>query len=108
MLEWLGMLFYTREAAWTADDRRMMTAATTHHLVRAGALLALIAALLVTAYLIREKLRGETLLSNALIADFRKLAVMLPELDNRRDALARDSKRSRPPRPPRAGIAKWP
>ena len=32
MLEWLGILFYTRQKAWSGDDRRMMAAATRRHL----------------------------------------------------------------------------
>ena len=34
MLEWLGILFYTRRQTWSGDDRRMMAAATRRHLSR--------------------------------------------------------------------------
>ena len=45
VLEYLGILHYTRPAEWTAEERRLMRAATRHYLGRLGVLVALIAAL---------------------------------------------------------------
>ena len=47
VLEYLGILHYTRPAEWTAEEWRLMHAATSHYLGRLGVLIALIAALVV-------------------------------------------------------------
>ena len=87
MLEWLGILYYTRQRTWSTDDRRMMAAATKRHLSRAGAALALAAFLTLAGYFVRENERTSDVLERARNADFGQFSSLLPEIDDRRDAL---------------------
>ncbi len=86
-VEWAGILWHTRPRSWSADERRMMRAATRHHLTRTVAALTLIGAV---SFVFKHVLDGEraaAVLGRALNADYQKLSGMLPEVDSYMDRL---------------------
>jgi formylglycine-generating enzyme required for sulfatase activity len=85
VLEWLRILAFTSRRAWSADERRMMSAATRSHLTR-GAAAVLIGALLGYGGLaLRQRERAEVLLELALRGEYRSLRGDLSELATYRD-----------------------
>ncbi|QEH39283.1 Serine/threonine-protein kinase PknB (plasmid) [Aquisphaera giovannonii] len=86
-LEWAGILAHTRPRDWSADERRMMRAASASILVHAGAGLALAAAALLGYRAIRDREEAAALLRSAIVADDRRLADMLPRVDRHRERL---------------------
>ena len=84
LLEWLGIALYVGPRSWSGDAGRMMRSAARHHLLRAGALLALLAALAAGAWYAGERSASDFLLGQALKADYGELAGLLPEIKQRR------------------------
>ena len=80
LLEWLRILTFTSRRAWTGDERRMMHAASRHHLVRTASALALGCAVSYVVYLVRDRERTLAALEGALAADYANVPDLLPEL----------------------------
>ena len=78
--EWLSILSSTRPGRWTADERRMMGAATRLHLGRAAAALAVASAVGLAIGEVRGRERANSLLGQAVAADPAALIDLMPRL----------------------------
>jgi serine/threonine protein kinase/formylglycine-generating enzyme required for sulfatase activity len=83
LLEWLKILRFTRPRTWSADERRMMKAATWRFLIRVVAAIALIGAVAYAAVSIRNRERAHNALETALRSDFAHLPRLLADLSDR-------------------------
>ncbi len=83
LLEWLKILRFTRPGAWSADERRMMKAATWHFLIRVLAAIVIIGVLAYAAVSVRNRERAQNSLETALRADFAHLPRLLSDLSDR-------------------------
>jgi eukaryotic-like serine/threonine-protein kinase len=86
LLEWLRILTFTRSRTWSADERRLMWAATRSHLTRGAAAVLLGTALGYWRATIHDRAQADVLLDRTLEGAYRNLAVNLPELAPYRDA----------------------
>ena len=100
-LEWLSIIAYTRPAAWSSAERRMMRAATRHYAVRALAV-AVLGAVVAIAFLdYRNRSQAHSLVSQLLVADTGQVPAILAAIDAdpgrtgpALDRIARDPRRS--------------
>src|SRR5262249_17967163 len=79
-VEWIRIVAFTRPRAWTADERRMMRAATRHFLIRSGAAVLISGTIAYLALTIRHRERTRAALDSALKADYENLPPLLPSL----------------------------
>jgi eukaryotic-like serine/threonine-protein kinase len=86
-LEWLDILWHTGRGSWSADERRLMRAATRRQLQRAGLALVVVAGLAIGGLFLRDQIHSAALLRQALNADFRHLPELLPEVAAQRHRL---------------------
>jgi formylglycine-generating enzyme required for sulfatase activity len=86
-LEWADILWHTRWRSWSAQERRMMRAATRHHMTRAALSLAAIAAVWFLIETVRTRERARSVLELALKADYPKLPDLFPALATHRARL---------------------
>jgi formylglycine-generating enzyme required for sulfatase activity len=89
--EWAGILAWTSRRGWTADQAKMMRAATRHHLLRAAVVAVLLAVLGLAGMLVRRQFlehRDEELAESdvrrLLDADTAEVPHILPDLDRHR------------------------
>jgi len=87
LFEWLRIVSFTRSRSWSADERRMMRAATRHVLARAAIVLAVAMAIAYAVFAVRDRERGRAALGAALKADYANLPRLLPEIATRGQAL---------------------
>ncbi|HWE40648.1 MAG TPA: SUMF1/EgtB/PvdO family nonheme iron enzyme [Isosphaeraceae bacterium] len=103
-IDWLEILWQTRAANWSVDERRMMRVATRHHVRRAAAAAALVVALTAVGLMAYDRWHAAALLRQTLGADFGVLPRLLPEVEQHRNQLRGDLERieARPGADPRA------
>jgi len=80
LLEWLRIVAFTRHQEWSADERRMMQAASRHYLSRAACALALAGGLSYVIYLVRDREGAQASLKAALKADYRNIPDLIPQI----------------------------
>jgi eukaryotic-like serine/threonine-protein kinase len=80
LIEWIRIVGFTRHRSWTADERRMMRAATYRHLMRWALGLAVAGALAYANSLVLDRQRAEMTLEGALNADYQMLPDYLPAI----------------------------
>jgi serine/threonine protein kinase/formylglycine-generating enzyme required for sulfatase activity len=80
LLEWLKIVCFTQRRRWSPDERRMMSAAARHYLVRAAAAIAIAATIGWGLYVNRRHERAQAALGQALNASYQKLAEFVPEI----------------------------
>jgi hypothetical protein len=80
LIEWIRIVGFTRHRTWTADQRRMMRAATYHHLTRWALGLAIAGALAYANSLVLYRQRAEMTLEGALNADYQMLPDYFPAI----------------------------
>ncbi|HZW34356.1 MAG TPA: bifunctional serine/threonine-protein kinase/formylglycine-generating enzyme family protein [Isosphaeraceae bacterium] len=81
LFEWLRILAFTNHRTSAADERRMMRAATWHHLARGTVAALALGGLIAVATNVRDRENADATLARALHEDFRNLPALLPELD---------------------------
>ncbi len=81
--EWLEIVCFTRSRSWSADERRMMRAATRRVLTRAAAAVGVSVTVGYAAFSVRDRERARAALQGALKADYENLPRMLPEFSTR-------------------------
>ncbi|MGO9913562.1 MAG: protein kinase domain-containing protein [Isosphaeraceae bacterium] len=85
--EWLAIVCFTRSRSWSADERRMMRAATRRVLTRAAAAVGVSVTVGYAVHSVRDRERARAALQGALKADYENLPRMLPEFAARASAL---------------------
>jgi serine/threonine protein kinase/formylglycine-generating enzyme required for sulfatase activity len=73
LVEWLKIVCFTQQRAWSLDERRMMSAAARHYLLRCAAAIAMAAVIGCGVYVFRRRERAFSALGQALNADYQKL-----------------------------------
>jgi formylglycine-generating enzyme required for sulfatase activity/predicted Ser/Thr protein kinase len=85
LVEWLMIVGLTRPGGRSLDERRMMRAATRHHLSRAAAALLIAVGLAWSFVAYRDRERADALLARMLDAGYQDLPGLLPEWEAARD-----------------------
>ena len=80
LLQWLKILAFTRSAAWTTDERRMMKSATRHFVLRAVAVVVLAGAAVYAVATMWNRDRAQHALEKALRTDRSNLSRSLADL----------------------------
>ena len=86
-LEWLRILGFTSRRNWSSDEHRMMRAATRYYLTGAAVAIVIGVALGSWARSARDREQANAWLGRVLVADYNRLAVILPEFDTYREPL---------------------
>jgi serine/threonine protein kinase/formylglycine-generating enzyme required for sulfatase activity len=105
LLEWVSIVLFTRSGTWTADQRKVMRAASRYYTVRTLAVSAMLATLTWTAWMVNEQWTATSQLQLVLKADVRNIPALLPDLDSYRSRIIGELERLETgPARPRASV----
>ena len=85
LLEYLGIVLYTRRSDWNAQERRVMRAASRHLLARLCVLGLLVVAVVIGSNRLANWIEQRDLLNTALAAEDRQLPALISRLEPYRD-----------------------
>jgi serine/threonine protein kinase/formylglycine-generating enzyme required for sulfatase activity len=82
--EWADILLFTKKKRWSAQERKMMSAATVYHSVHASVLILGILAASLIVWQVQKSSQAHSLVFRLLVADINKVPEIIDELDGYR------------------------